>query len=74
MKEYIILNSLSTDIFADIYRLLASILQGKDAQDAGFKYLDLVKPWSKSKAGPASANELIELYKQEIKQAAKDGR
>ena len=76
LKEYIILNSLSTDIIADAYRLLASILSGEDAQDAGFKYLDAARPWTKHKAEDRkkeSFDELIALYKQEIKQAKKDG-
>ena len=77
LKEYIILNSLSSDMFADIYKLLATILTGTDAQDAGFKYLDVMKPWSKKKRGESAKetfDNLIELYKQEIKQAKKDGR
>ena len=76
LKEYIIINSLDSDLYADIYKLLASILEGKDAQDAGLKYLDKVRPWSAHKTEERKKetfDELIKLYKQEVTRARKDG-
>ena len=76
LKEYIILNSLNSDLIADIYKLLASILDGKDAQDAGLRYLDKVRPWaahSREEQKKESFDELIKLYKQEVKRTHKDG-